>query len=74
MLKIQKDFCPHLYAVYGQITDAKRNQYLLSAAEVEKAIHLLKSSLTFEDNDIPYQHPTVEVLDHWVWEILKIEG
>jgi predicted nucleotidyltransferase len=65
---------PDLYAAYQTISEAKRNNKLLTESEAVTITKLLHLSLkeTEKSIDIPKMKSSSEILDKWIWEIFGI--
>ena len=74
LIDMSKTDHPGLYAAYQTITEAKRNNNLLSGSEAVSITHLLQLSLkeTEENTEIPRIKHSSEILNKWIWEIFGI--
>jgi predicted nucleotidyltransferase len=74
LIEISQTDHPDLYAAYQTISEAKRNNKLLTESEAVSITQLLQFSFkeTEEYNDIPRIKSSSETLDQWLWEIFGI--
>lgn len=73
-IEMSKTEHPDLYAAYQTISEAKRNNNLLSLSEAVSIIQLLQFSMneTEENTEIPKVKTSSKLLNNWIWEIFGI--
>jgi predicted nucleotidyltransferase len=74
LIEMSKTDHPELYAAYQTISEAKRNNNLLSIPEAVSITQLLQLSIkeTEENTDIPNVKTSSKLLNNWIWEIFGI--